>query len=829
MALATGTKLGSYEITSAIGAGGMGEVYQAHDTKLGRDVAIKVLPEAFAHDPERLARFQREAKMLAALNHPNIATIYGLEFSNGTHFLIMELVSGETLAERIKREGAVPIKEALKIAVQIAQALETANDKGIIHRDLKPANVKVTPEGNLKVLDFGLAKAFAGDNGLDLSNAPTLTAIGTEEGKLVGTPAYMSPEQARGQAVDKRTDIWAFGCLLYELLTARRAFRGETLTNTIAAILEREPDWQDLPRSTPTQIRDLLRRCLQKDRQRRMRDIGDVRVEIEEASFALVRGQQSVARTFHIPRGGTLAWGVLLVLVIATSVAVWNRKSSSPIFTRRGLKPIESLAVLPLEELSGDPEQDYFADGMTDELITDLAQIKALRVISRTSVMVYKGAHKSLPDIARELNVDAVLEGTVLRSGTRVRITAQLIYAPTDRHLWAESYEREVRDVLGLQREVAKAVVEEIRVNVTPEENMRLLGAPPVNSEAYEAYLRGRYLWNKRTPDDLKDAIVKFKRAIDLDPTYALAWAGLADGYSLLSDYDEEPPREAMPLARAAANKALDLDDSLGEPHATLATIEWTHDWNAAAAEIDFKRAIALRPNYASAHQWYGMYLCNRGRFDDGIVELRRAQELDPLSMVIEANVGRCHYYARRYNEASELLGPLARREPDYWIVHAILGQTYLAMGKLDDAIHELERARALLPDSSRNLGVLGDAYGRAGRRADALKLARELAGLSQERYVPPVYRAMIDIGLGERSQAIAFLERAYTDRSNWMVLLENEPEFDSLRSDPRFGALLYRIAHAPEQAVQPLGSGPRVADGADRRASLLDIPGEQE
>jgi serine/threonine protein kinase len=300
MALATGTKLGSYEVTGAIGAGGMGEVYKAHDTKLGRDVAIKVLPEAFAHDPERLARFQREAKMLAALNHPNIATIYGLEFSNGTHFLIMELVSGETLAERIKREGAVPIKEALKIAVQIAQALETANDKGIIHRDLKPANVKVTPEGNLKVLDFGLAKAFAGDNGLDLSNAPTLTAIGTEEGKLVGTPAYMSPEQARGQAVDKRTDIWAFGCLLYELLTARRAFRGETLTNTIAAILEREPDWQDLPRSTPTQIRDLLRRCLQKDRQRRMRDIGDVRVEIEEASFALVRGHTLPVLAPHV-------------------------------------------------------------------------------------------------------------------------------------------------------------------------------------------------------------------------------------------------------------------------------------------------------------------------------------------------------------------------------------------------------------------------------------------------------------------------------------------------------------------------------------------------
>ena len=803
-ALKNGTNLGPYEILALLGAGGMGEVYEARDTKLGRSVAIKVLPSAFVDDTERLVRFQREARMLASLNHPNIATIHGLEQAEGVHYLVMELVPGETLAERI-RKGPLPLEQALKIASQIAEALEAAHEKGVIHRDLKPANVKVTPEGRVKVLDFGLAKAFVDDT-RERSSAPTVTALGTEEGRVLGTPAYMSPEQARGEPVDKRADIWAFGCLLYELLTARKAFRGESLPDTIAAVLEREPDWQALPASTPPKIRDLLRRCLQKDQRRRMRDIGDVRVEIEEASASSVMGRAAGGtKSMRMRRGGALRLGaVLLLLAALTGIAVWYRKSSSPPLAQESLRPIESLAVLPLEELSGDPEQDYFAEGMTDELITDLAQIKALRVISRTSVMLYKGVHRPLRDIARELNVDAVVEGTVLRSGTRVRITAQLIYAPTDRHLWAESYEREVSDILVLQREVAKAVVDEIRVNVTPEEHVRLLSAPSVNSEAYEAYLRGRYLWNKRTPDDLKKAIVQFKKAIDLDPTYPLAWAGLADGQVLLSDYDEEPPREAMPIARAAAKKALELDDSLGEPRATLANIEWTLDWNGAAAETDFKRAIALSPNYASAHQWYGMYLCNRGRFDDGIAELGRAQELDPLSLVIEANVGRCYYYARRYNQALELLGPLARREPDYWIVHAILGQTYLAMGQLDDAIRELERARGLLPDSPGNLGVLGDAYGRAGRRGEALKVAGELADLSDERYVPPVYRAMVYMGLRERSRAMAFLEKAYTDRSDWMVLLNTEPEFDWLRSDPQFRDLLRRIDRAPEK-VGPL------------------------
>src|SRR2546427_3733566 len=640
-ALKRGTRLGPYEILAPLGAGGMGEVYEAHDSKLGRKVAIKVLPATFIHDPQRLARFQREARMLASLNHPNIATIHGLEESDGVHYLVMELVPGETLAERIGK-GALPVEEALKVSGQVAQALEAAHEKGVIHRDLKPGNVKLTPEGRVKVLDFGLAKAFVGDGGPEAPTVTTLTAMSTEDGRILGTPAYMSPEQARGKTVDKRADVWAFGCVLYELLTARRAFGGETLTETIAAVLEREPDWQALPPSTSAKIRDLLRRCLQKDPQRRLRDIGDVRIEIEEVS-ALPRVGEAVATTksTRVRWRGALLWGVaLLLLATVTSIAIWNRKSPSPLFARGGLGPIESLAVLPLEELSGSPGQDYFADGMTDELITDLAQIKALRVISRTSVMVYKGAHKSLPDIARELNVDAVVEGTVLHSGNRVRITAQLIYAATDRHLWAESYERDVRDILGLQREVAKDIVDEIRIKVTPEEQVLLSGAPPVNSEAYEAYLKGRYYWETRTEEGLRKAISYFEEAIEKDPTSPRAYRGLADSYNALGSDEFLPPMETFPKAKAAALEALRRDQNFAEAHASLAFAIWNYDYDWKAVETEYKRAIDLNPGYATSYHWYAGYLMGMGRFAEAIAAVKKARELDPLSPRINANVG---------------------------------------------------------------------------------------------------------------------------------------------------------------------------------------------
>ncbi|MGH9702963.1 MAG: TPR end-of-group domain-containing protein, partial [Candidatus Acidiferrales bacterium] len=481
---------------------------------------------------------------------------------------------------------------------------------------------------------------------------------------------------------------------------------------------------------------------------------------------------------------------------IAAAVFAWQALHlRSRIFGPAGPRPIHSIAVLPLENLSADPQQEYFADGMTEALTNDLSKIGALRVISRTSAMLYKNAHKPLPQIARELNVDAVVEGSVERVGDRVKINARLTEASEDRNLWTNSYQRDMSDVLTLQSDVAAAIAAEIRVQLTPRESAGLAKSHPVNPKSYEAYLLGRYLWNKRTPEDLKAAVAEFKKAISLDPASALAWAGLADGYNLLEDQAVMPAREAMPLSEAAARKAISLDDSLAEPHASLASVEWNYDWDLDAAGKEFARAIDLNPNYASAREWHGLYLAQGvGRFDEAIEELERAQQLDPLSPVIEANVGRSYYYAHRYQKAADFLEQFSARHPDFWIAHALLGQTYLVMGRLPDAIRELEKARSLSPESARNLGTLGDAYGRAGRRADALKLAAELAERSKSGYVSPIYSAEIYMGIGDRAQALAFLEKAFGDRSDWMPQLKFEPEFDLMRDDPRFQALLRRV-----------------------------------
>src|ERR1700739_4073430 len=673
MGLATGTRLGPYEIACAIGAGGMGEVYRARDTKLGRDVAIKVLPEAFAHDADRLSRFQREARTLAALNHANIATIYGLEQSGDTSYLVMELVPGETLAERVKRDGAIATEEALGLAKQMAHALEAAHEKGIIHRDLKPANVKLTPEGNVKVLDFGLAKAFAGDAANDdPSNSPTLSMAATMHGVILGTAAYMSPEQARGKEADKRTDIWAFGCVLYELLTGKQVFRGETRQDTIVVTLGQEPDWEALPTCTPVKIRNLLRRCLQKDPQRRLRDIGDVRIEIEEASVAFGPREKR-------GRGKVLLWSAALLLTAITGITIWNQKFPFAIPFKEGLRPIQSLAVLPLQDLSGSADQEYFADGMTDELITDLAQIRALRVISRTSVMGYKGARKPLPEIARELNVDAVVEGTVLRSGDQVRITAQLIQAPADKHLWAESYEGNLRDTLALQKEVARNIAEEIRIEVTPREQAALKSVKAIDPEAYEAYLKGRYFWNKRTADGLRKAVDYFNQAITKDRNYAAAYSGLADTYALLGDwqYAVMTPKEAMPRAKAAAMKALELDDSLGEAHASLAFCLDGFDWNFEAADREFRRAIELSPGYATGHHWYSWHLSLLGRNSEDIAEMTKAENLAPLSLIINADLAELLLIAHFPDESTEQSRKTIEMDPEFAFAHNQLAQAY--------------------------------------------------------------------------------------------------------------------------------------------------------
>jgi serine/threonine protein kinase/tetratricopeptide (TPR) repeat protein len=782
-----GKTLSHYRIIEKVADGGMGVVYRAHDEQLERDVALKVLPTGTLSDNSSRRQFRKEALALAKLNHPNIETIYEFDTQDGIDFLVMEYVPGNTLADRLVG-GTMPEKEVLTLGIQIAAALEEAHNRGVVHRDLKPRNIAITARGQAKVLDFGLAK-FLTQTGEVTSDTLTDTKAGA------GTLPYMSPEQLQGESVDARADIYTTGAVLYEMTAGRRAFAEKLPSRLIDAILHQPPV---APRALNSRISPGLERiilkCLDKDPAQRYQSAKELLVDLRwlETSSSmhttLPRSSPSVWRgVARLTTSGVAGLLTLAVLMTGLSVRGWRDRLMGWLAPPK----IGSLAVLPLENLSHDPEQEYFADGMTEALITDIAKIRTLRVTSRTSVMQYKGTKKRLSQIARELNVDVVVEGSVQRSGDRVKIVAQLIDARSDRNLWTESYQSDLSDVLALEDNVARAVAGEVRVQLTPQESASLSNSPTLNPRAYEAYLRARYLWNKRKPEDLRKALVEFKKAIDLDPTSALAWGGLADGYSLLVYYDMQSPLETMPLAKAAAQKALQLDDSLAEAHASLANIKWAYDWDSGEAEKEFERALALNPNYATAREWYGLYLTQVGRFDEAIAEMQRAQELDPLEPVIQVNVGRCYYYARRYDKALELLLQLEHQEPDYWIVHAILGQTYLAMGRLDDAIHELERAHVLSPDSLRNLGVLGDAYGRAGRRGEALRLLDELSNFSLNRYAPPVYSAMILMGVGDKPQALTFLEKAYADRSDWIMQLKVEPEFDPLRTDLRFQQLL--------------------------------------
>ncbi|MFY9550495.1 MAG: serine/threonine-protein kinase, partial [Thermoanaerobaculia bacterium] len=571
MTLSAGTRLGPYEILDQIGAGGMGVVYRARDTRLGREVAVKVLPESLSADSDRLRRFEQEARAASALNHPNIITVHDFGQQNGSPYVVSELLEGATLRERLT-QGSPPARKAVDYGIQIAHGLAAAHEKGIVHRDLKPENVFVTQDGRVKILDFGLAKLTqpeAADGG---TKAPT--QAGTEPGVVLGTVGYMSPEQVRGQAADPRSDIFSFGAVLYEMLTGERAFRGESAIETMNAILKEEPPEisASRPHLSPALDR-VVRRCLEKSPAERFQSSRDL-------GFALAEAAGSSAQPASVFREGGRSWRVLgtvaaslasvIVLALVLDLAGLRRR----LLGRGGAaQPIHSLAVLPLENLSRDPQQEYFADAMTEELIASVSQISALRVISRTSVMQYKAAKRPLPEIARALNVDAVVEGSVLRSGDSVRITAQLIDAKSDRHLWAKSYQRDLRDVLALQGEVARAIAREVEAKLTGAERARLERSHPIDPRAHEAYLQGRLFLEEGSEEGLKKAFDSFQKALQIEPNFAGAYSGLASYYAILPFHSQFSPAQVFPQARAAAQRAVELDENLAEAHASLAYI----------------------------------------------------------------------------------------------------------------------------------------------------------------------------------------------------------------------------------------------------------------
>ncbi len=774
-----GKTLGHYRIVEKIGAGGMGEVYRARDEHLERDVAIKVLPAGTLADEAARKRFRKEALALSKLNHPNIATVFDFGTQDGEDFLVMELVGGESLSDRLAGRSLAE-KEALRIGAQLAEGLAAAHEQGVVHRDLKPGNLRLTADGRLKILDFGLAKLLG----------PVSVAAATESlsqtHAVVGTLPYMAPEQLRGEPLDARADLYAAGVVLYELATGRRPFQ-ETLSTALTdAVLHKPaPPPGRLRPDLSADLERIILKCLEKDSENRYQSAKELLVDLRHLAIPTTiptTAQPSGPRRWVSPG---IALGVVVVILLGLAFGLNLGGLRERLLGAPAAPTIESLAVLPLDNLSQDPEQDYFVEGMHEALTAELSKISALKVISRTSAMRYKGTDKAMPQIARELGVDGLIEGSVVREGDQVRVTVQLIHGPTDKHLWAESYQREMRGILALQSEVARAIASEIRIAVTPPEQARLTSARPVNSEAHEAYLKGRYHWNKRTREGFEKGIEYFEQAIEKDPNYALAYAGLADSYINLGAWGHVPPRDTYPRGKAAAMKALDLDEELAEAHASLARNKIAYDWDWPGARQEFERSLQLNPNYATAHYWYSYYYFAMGRLDEAAREMKRAVELDPLSVHISAEMGRVLLYQGQYDAAIEQERKTLEMDPNFESAHTFLARGYLQKARYTDAITEAQ--------ISGNSYVLARAYLKSGRREKAQKVVEDLQDLSKTRYVPAYWMSLAYIGLDDRERAFEWLEKAFDERSMRPDFMRVDPAYDNLRPDPRFQDLLRR------------------------------------
>jgi serine/threonine-protein kinase len=788
MTLVAGARLGPYEILAPLGAGGMGEVYRARDARLDREVAVKVLPERLAEDSAALSRFEREAKALAALSHPNVLTILDFGRQDGIAYAVTELLEGETLRTRLLR-SQMSWREAAELGYELADGLAAAHSRGIVHRDLKPENVFVTASGRPKILDFGLARR----EGLVTPAVPggqrTETQV-TEPGAVMGTVGYMSPEQVSGLPADARSDIFSLGCVLYEMVTGARPFSGRTGAETLAAILRDEPaDPSQSAAPIPVELAGVIRHCLEKRPDKRFQSAGDLAFALK----AIRAGAPATARALAAPNRrkrrlvavGAVGAVILLGAAIFVMTRGWPVRSS-----------VHSIAVLPLQNLSGDPAEDYFVDGMTEELIGKLAKVENLRVISRTSVMHYKLAKMPLSEIAKELNVDSIVEGSVLRSGQRVRITVQLVRAATGEALWSESYEKDPTDVLAVQAEAARAIVDEIKIHLTPEEGQRLARVRPVDPEAYDAYLKGRFYWSKFNGEDYLTSIEFFQKAIDKDPTYAPAYAGLAHAYRALAFEGLIPPAEGLPKAEVAARKAQDLDDTLAEVHFVIG-MNLLARWDYAGALAELRKALESSPHDALMQRFYAQALGREGRWEEAIVEARRAQQLDPLSVETNRALGSIFYYAGRYDEAIDQYKRTIELDPKDARLHDFLADVYARKGMYPEAIAAEQKYLSLSGDEEASEELKSD-FARSGYQPAMEALYRKTLAFLQEAakytYVSSVHFAVLHAKLGQKDEAFRWLEKAFEERQPWLGQLRVDPQFEPLRADPRFGQMLRRV-----------------------------------
>ncbi len=787
-ATALPSAVGRYLVERELGSGGMGSVYVAYDPELGRKVAIKLIhPEGPGRtDPaQSRARLLREAQALAQLTHPNVIAIHDVGTFEAQVFIAMEYVEGCTLTDWLAAQRRT-WSEIVSMFVQAGRGLAAAHAQGIVHRDFKPDNVWIGKDARARVLDFGLARATWTGAGTEqtrdqTTSSPHIAMLGTqltEPGKVLGTPAYMAPEQLNRGPVDSRTDQFSFCVALHQALHGELPFAGDGVTDLLKAIEQRRISEGPNASHVPAWLRRVLRRGLSPDRGARF-----------ESMDRLLEALN------HRPVVTRLIAGALALLATALLIGRSERGGD-----RLSAGQIQSLAVLPLESLAEGvgQGQDSFAEEITDALTTNLAQIKALHVISRTSAMRYRGRKVPLSQISRELKVDAVVEGTVARDGERVRVSVHLIDGHNDHHVWAETYERDLRDVLALQREVARAIADQIRIQLSPEEQTRFASARQVNPLAYEAYARGRYFWNKRTAEGFQKALAYFNEAIERDPGYAPAYAGVADTYNVLAMYDLLPSEKALPQAKRAAIRALELDDRVAEAHTSLARIRENYDRDWAAAEKEYRLGIEQNPGYATGHDWYATYLSAQGRHEEALAEANKAYQLDPFSLTINTTLGMALAEAGREDLAVERLRKTVEMDANFSYVHFQFGRTYLRKMAFAEAIAEFQKAAALSPTMPRYASALAHAYGRAGRNAQALEILEELEQGSRGSNPAWTDIAIIHSGLGRNDQAFASLERALKHREWRLVRMKVEPMFDPLRADPRFADLLRRIGLPP-------------------------------